>query len=101
MFRLAGHLGKTVAELGDTMTVEEFFQWIAFDQLSPIGGERFDVLFTLLRGMWAGKGATYAKLAPPWTKPGKRRSSTSEEILVFFRDVNTQQERKQRGNDSR
>ena len=31
-----------MAELSATMTADEFTDWIAFDQLSPIGGERLD-----------------------------------------------------------
>jgi hypothetical protein len=35
-------LGRTVAELQDTMSGEEFSQWAAYDLISPIGDERGD-----------------------------------------------------------
>jgi hypothetical protein len=31
LFRLAGHLGRTVAEIEETMTSSELSEWMAFD----------------------------------------------------------------------
>lgn len=37
---LAGHLGRTVAELGQTMSVAEFKRWLALHRfVNPLGGE--------------------------------------------------------------
>lgn len=43
MFKLAGHLGKTVAELSDTLSISELKEWQVFDRLDPIGGHRGDL----------------------------------------------------------
>lgn len=44
MFRLALALHRTVAELRDEMSWEEFQCWAAFDAIEPIGGRRDDLL---------------------------------------------------------
>ncbi|MBE9596824.1 MULTISPECIES: hypothetical protein [Moraxella] len=54
MFKLASHLGKTVGELERTLTVAEFAEWVAYDELDPIGGYRTDLGFALLAYMQAG-----------------------------------------------
>lgn len=54
MFKLAGHLGKTVGELERTLTVAEFAEWVAYDELDPIGGYRTDLGFALLAYLQAG-----------------------------------------------
>lgn len=54
MFKLAGHLGKTVGELECTLTVSELAQWRAYDELDPIGGYRTDLGFALLAYLQAG-----------------------------------------------
>lgn len=36
-------LGKTLAELESTMTAREFYYWVAFDRVNPIGDERADL----------------------------------------------------------
>ncbi|MCO6554065.1 MAG: DUF4035 domain-containing protein [Gilliamella sp.] len=40
--KLALRLGKTLAELEQTLTAREFYYWVAFDKLNPIGDERHD-----------------------------------------------------------
>lgn len=35
-------LGKTLAELEQSMSASEFYYWVAFDKLNPIGDERHD-----------------------------------------------------------
>jgi hypothetical protein len=43
-FELALRLGRTVAELEASMSLEEFMDWLAWDSVSPIGDERcFDL----------------------------------------------------------
>lgn len=54
MFKLAGHLGKTVSELVRTMSFAEFAEWQAYDQLDPIGGYRTDANFAMLAYLQAG-----------------------------------------------
>ncbi|WP_081278230.1 phage tail assembly protein T [Moraxella catarrhalis] len=54
MFKLAGHLGKTVGELERTMTAHEFAQWRAYDRLDPIGGYRGDIQAAMIAASMAG-----------------------------------------------
>lgn len=54
MFKLAGHLGKTVGELENTLTVEELQEWQFYHQIDPIGGYRTDLGFALLAYLQAG-----------------------------------------------
>lgn len=54
MFKLAGHLGKTVGELEQTLTVSELHEWRAYDVIDPIGAYRTDLGFALLAYMQAG-----------------------------------------------
>lgn len=42
MFRLAGHLGKSVAWIADNITSRELSEWMAVDATDPIGLERAD-----------------------------------------------------------
>ena len=35
-------LGKTLAELEQSMSASEFYYWVAFAKLNPIGDERHD-----------------------------------------------------------
>ena len=50
---MASHLGKTVGELERTLTVAEFAEWVAYDEIDPIGGYRTDLGFALLAYMQA------------------------------------------------
>lgn len=43
MFRLALALGRTVAELEQTMSGQELTEWIAYDSLEPFGDQRADL----------------------------------------------------------
>lgn len=40
---LAGHLGMTLAELGERMSAQEFDLWRAFHREAPLGVERGDL----------------------------------------------------------
>lgn len=46
-------MGKTVGELERTLTVAEFAEWVAYDEIDPIGGYRTDLGFALLAYMQA------------------------------------------------
>lgn len=35
-------LGKTLAELESSLSASEFYYWVAYDKLNPIGDERHD-----------------------------------------------------------
>lgn len=54
MFKLAGHLGKTVGELEQTLTMSELNEWRVYDVIDPIGSYRTDLGFALLAYMQAG-----------------------------------------------
>lgn len=61
MFALAGHLGMTVAELGDRLTSSELSEWIALLAVEPWGPYRQDLLNAI---------SCYASAAP-WCKNTK------------------------------
>ena len=46
--RLAGHLGKTQAELEATLTRDDLLEWIAFFELEPFGSKVSDQHFETL-----------------------------------------------------
>lgn len=54
MFKLAGHLGKTVGELKRLLTHDELMEWMAYDRLDPIGAYRSDLQTALLAMMQSG-----------------------------------------------
>lgn len=59
MFRLAGHLGRTVAELEESMTSGELAEWMAFDMFHhPIGNpwRQTGVLASAILAPHCGKG---------------------------------------------
>lgn len=74
MFRLAWALGKTVAELLETLSPDELTEWLAFERLTgPIGPERADLQAALtpatVLSMFRGKGegaVNPADLVPGW-----------------------------------
>lgn len=41
--KLALCFGRTLAELDETLSVSEFYLWVAYDRISPIGYERSDI----------------------------------------------------------
>lgn len=51
MFRLAGHLGCTVAELEQRLSSSELTEWVALAWLDPWGEYRADVLGLWLHGL--------------------------------------------------
>ena len=61
MFALAGHLGMTVADLGDRLTSSELSEWIALLAVEPWGPYRQDLLNAI---------SCYASAAP-WCKNTK------------------------------
>lgn len=51
MFRLAGHLGRTVGELELSLSSRELSEWIAYSSFEPFGQGRSDDGFRLLASM--------------------------------------------------
>lgn len=41
--KLALRLGMTLSQLEESMTAREFYLWVGFDQVNPIGDERADI----------------------------------------------------------
>lgn len=41
--KLALRLGMTLEQLENSMTAREFYLWVGFDRISPIGDERGDI----------------------------------------------------------
>lgn len=54
MHKLAGHLGKTVGELKQSLSYDELIDWIAYDRLDPIGAYRQDLQTALLAMLQSG-----------------------------------------------
>lgn len=54
MFKLAAHLGYTVKELQERLTVDELVSWQAYDEIDPIGGYRMDLGFAQLSYLQVG-----------------------------------------------
>lgn len=75
MMALAGHLGRTVAELEATLGAGELEEWIALAQEEPWGPFRQDVLATI--------GWSYAVMAPHLKDP----ADTAKKItLPWWKD---------------
>ena len=60
LFRLAGHLGKTVAEIEATMTSRELAEWMAFD-----------LYYQPLDNSWRQAGIVASAALAPHCKRGK------------------------------
>jgi hypothetical protein len=75
-FRLALALGRTVAELRQTVSSTELTYWIAFNQIEPLPEHRADVrnaivAYTIARSM-GSKGSTPEDFLPQFgEKPQK------------------------------
>lgn len=79
------------------MTAQEFSEHAAFDQLSPIGGERHDFLTALvccvMANLWSKKRHKLKDFMLAWGKK-KRKGSTPEQILAYFTTLKAEQDRK-------
>ncbi|HBV5316938.1 TPA: DUF4035 domain-containing protein [Klebsiella pneumoniae] len=57
LMALALRMGRTLGELRQTMTVGEFRMWAEYDQISPIGDIRGDILNAqLVSAMYGAQG---------------------------------------------
>lgn len=66
LFRLALALGKTVSELGQSLTYSEFRQWCAFYQIEPWGDYRADLRAGIVASTVKNIQAWYAGDAQDW-----------------------------------
>lgn len=82
------------------MGADEFIMWAAYDQLSPIGPERFDYLAARLMAMiatiWGTMKRSPADFMPPWSEKTapKKRGSSNAEIIAYFRAIEAEQNKK-------
>jgi hypothetical protein len=51
LFRLAGHLKKSVGEILETMDSDELTDWMAFARIEPLDGYRNDINFASLQSL--------------------------------------------------
>lgn len=86
LFRLAGHLKKTVAELEQDLSHREFIEWVAFSKIEPIGDARNDYLFgCLMQTLVSCHSTTKFKLSdfiPDWIAENK--PATAEQMINAF-----------------
>lgn len=89
-FALAGHLGRTVAELEQTLDAEEFGYWMALMGVEPWGDYRQDCLSALVQSAtlapWAGNRIKLADLMPKWGK-AEPKKNWKESVSDFFRSA--------------
>jgi hypothetical protein len=88
-------MGMPVAELQQRMSSAEFEDWIAYDQVSPIGAKRLDHLAALIAATvansnpWRKKGSKpipVSSFVPDW-RP-KPKASTPEDQLAYVTMLN-------------
>ncbi|ELA08733.1 hypothetical protein MOMA_09246 [Moraxella macacae 0408225] len=80
MFKLAGHLGKTVSELERTLSVHEFAEWQAYDRLDPFGGYRGDIQSALVaHAIAGGKLSDYIIIDPNPMTDDERKAHELEQ----------------------
>jgi hypothetical protein len=74
MFRLAGHLGMTVAELGQRMGAGELAEWQALLTVEPYGAWQMDLLAGLIAYSSVAthsKEARWSQFVPNWAEASK------------------------------
>ena len=87
MHRLALALGRTVAELGVTMTSSELSDWIDYYKIEPWGAWRDNYHAALIASMHAKEGTRLSEFfyeppaEPVLDKDGRARKSDIESIL--------------------
>lgn len=54
-FKLAGHLGMTVRELEQRMTIKEFNEWFEYSQDEPLMADRLEMMMAQLASLQSGK----------------------------------------------
>ena len=91
MHRLALKMGRTVAELNATLTIDELAHWFAFDRSSPIGDERMSMQFAHLCLTVCQVAGVKKKTGGPFTlddfllfKPSEKPKSTLDTMRGWF-----------------
>ncbi len=86
MLVLALRLGKTLQELCNQLSAEELFLWQAFDQESPLGDQRADVLAAITAAAsFQARGAKVSALdlLPSWrAEPQEQEEQEEGEALL-------------------
>lgn len=94
VFRLAGHLGKTVSEILDGMDSREIAEWVAFAGIEPLAGDRGDIqagiITSGLANCWRGANTpplTPFDFVPKWGEENKKQSDSGwvDEIKQWAR----------------
>ncbi|MDR0250695.1 MAG: DUF4035 domain-containing protein [Burkholderiales bacterium] len=67
LHRLALQLGRTVAELKQTLTVSEFHDWLEFAKEEPFGDFRADAQLAQFMSMFANANRDEQKQKTPYT----------------------------------
>ena len=78
MFRLAGHLGMTVAELGQRMGAGELAEWQALLAVEPYGAWQMDLLAGLLAYSTVAphsKDAKWSQFVPNWVEASENAAN--------------------------
>lgn len=89
--KLALRMGCTVYELTQRMTVAEFFDWMAFDRLSPIGDERADLhagivaYAAVMPHVRRGSSLKVSTFVPKWVKQSSEESIRSKLLGLVYR----------------
>ncbi len=63
VFVLAGHLGKTAAEVCEQVDARELLYWLAYHSIDPIGEQRSDLRNAMLLQAMASLSGSKAKVA--------------------------------------
>jgi hypothetical protein len=87
MFALAGHLGMTVAELGERMTASELSEWIALMTVEPWGQARGDI--QAATAAWAAtapwaKDVSLADFLPRYGEESRQQELTPEQARAIL-----------------
>lgn len=82
------------------MDADEFAEWLAFDQLSPIGGERADCLAAmqsaLTANLWSKRKVSPKQFLPRWGR--EHTGKTPEQLRAYFNQLKNEAARvKRRG----
>lgn len=91
---LSGHLGRSVTELQRTMGAREFYQWLAYDRIEPLGarGERFQLaqLTSIVTNMMRGKGRAYQlhEFVPWWRAPVQKAAALWAQFTAIVKRHN-------------
>ncbi len=84
MFALAGHLGMTVAELGERLTSSELSEWIAMLAVEPWGPYRQDLLNAISAYASAAPWCKNTKVSD-WMPRFERQEADRESLLTYLK----------------